>query len=230
MSKHQTLRSHNYLAVGNQLLQVAKGLDTRSVKSRLAAFEKVHRGYASAQAEVIKAAASLRRQQSVVDGCAQVQADGLSGLASALVGDGLPRMNPFRALGQPAPSTLADLGHRKSAQVSLLVVQAVRSRQGNSRASLKLALAVERAAQKLEAALDVVGLQESHVKVLRQTRDDLIESWKEAFDALKRGALAAEDEGATHLYDNLFGSPAHAVKPPATKPVAPVAPQLTPGV
>ena len=118
MSKHQTLRSHNYLVVGNQLLRVAKGLDTRLVKSRLTAFDKVHHAFVVAQAGVIKAAASLRRQQSVVDECAQVQADALSRLASALVGDGLGRIIPFRALEERAPSRIADLGHPKSALVA----------------------------------------------------------------------------------------------------------------
>ncbi len=81
--------------------------------------------------------------------------------------------------------------------------------------------AAEKAAKAVTTALAAVAPALKATDGARSRRDALVQPWETAFAALKRGARAAEDDGAKGLFAALFESTATVRKPTKKKPVAP---------
>jgi hypothetical protein len=190
--------------IGNAVLEAARGLDTQVIKARLAAFEKAHKAYAAAHAQGERAQEALRARQSEVGERDVDQDEAVMNLANALVGEGLPRKNPFKPLGFVAPSRLVDLGYAEEAKKVRRLVAAVLKRKGLSKAGAQAARAAEKAALAVDKALAALGPFEQAHKAALARRDGLAQGWETKFAALKRGARWAADEGAPDLFAALF--------------------------
>jgi len=69
---------------------------------------------------------------------------------------------------------------------------------------MQAAQAADKAAQAVESALAQEQSLEAAVRHARDARTAIAQTWAAAFDALKRGARAAADDGAPQLYAALF--------------------------
>ncbi|MEO7328736.1 MAG: hypothetical protein ABI193_09175, partial [Minicystis sp.] len=125
-------------------------------------------------------------------------------LAAGLPADGLPRVNPFKPLGAPAPAALCALGYGEEARAVLALEKAVLKHKGASKGSLAAAKTAGKAALGVQAALaGIPKLEKARTNAITQ-RDALAQGWETAFAALKRAARAAADEGQGGLYAALF--------------------------
>ena len=198
---------------GDAILEAAATLDTKPLKGRLAAFAKAHREHAAAEAAVRKAEAKLVAAQAKVGEQDALLDEAIGQLAAALAGDGLPRVNPFRPLGLPAPSAMMNMAQAEEPKVARKLVAAVRRRAGLTKATLAAAAKVEKGAGAVEAALAPIAELTKQFQGAIARRETLAMPWEKAFSALKRGARAAEDEGSQGLFEGLFQRPAAVVAP-----------------
>lgn len=186
------------------MIDAAGGVNTEPIQKRLLAFKAIHGQYKRADRAVKKAGLSLSKQQGLV-GLADVDQDtAVLALAAALPADGLARLNPFKDFGSPAPAALCSMGYEAEAKQVLALEKAVCKRKGLSDKSIALAKAAGKAAKRVQAALGPIAKLEKARTVAMGRRDALAQAWETAFAGLKRGARAAEDEGATGLFAALF--------------------------
>ena len=83
----------------------------------------------------------------------------------------------------------------------------------------------------MEQELARIDTLHGAVREARHTRDAVAQTWATDLAALKRGARAAADDGAPHLYPTLFDRPSRTngkSAKPAPAPVAPPAPAPMP--
>jgi hypothetical protein len=197
------------VAMGNAVLaatKAAKAIATSTVKARLAAFARVHREYLAVEVKVNKAEEVLRAQQTKLGDADARQDEATEALAEALIKEGQPRTNPFKPLGFPAPSAILKMGGTAEAQVLLKLAKRAAGPRDTPRGVVSAARAAARGAQSvLKAAAPLDRLMEAHHAALGH-RDAIAEKWEKNFAALKNSARAAADEGATEIYDVLFGA------------------------
>lgn len=189
---------------GDSVLAATKSLNTKPVTKRLTAFRQVHQAYIAADTRAQKATAALRKQQEKVAELDVDQDEAVNGLAGALPADGLPRANPFKVFGAPAPAALCGLGYGEEARQILALEKAVRKRAELSAASRAAAGKAGAAAKKVLSALDDIPRLEKARADAITARNALEQGWETAFAGFKRAALAAEDEGAQGLFTALF--------------------------
>lgn len=194
------------VVMGNTVIDAAKTIDTSAVKARLTAFVRAHREYLTVDAKVRKAEEVLRAQQVKLGEADARQDDATEGLAEVLIREGMPRTNPFKPLGFPAPAVIVRMDSTDEAQALLKLAKRAAASRDTPRAVVSAARAAARAAQSvLKAAAPLGRLTEAH-RVALGHRDALAQRWEKTFAALKQGARAAADEGAAEIYDALFGA------------------------
>jgi hypothetical protein len=219
-----TLQSGNSpgsrIAAGDSVLEAAKVVDTRPVTARLTVFAKIHKEYAAADALVQKASAELREQQAKVGDADAAQDDLILALASTLPADGFPRVNPFKPLGVVSPAALCALGYAAEAEEVLRLEKALRKRANLSKPSIAAAKAAGQAARDMIASMEPIPRLEKARAAAMTRRAALEQKWETAFAGLKRGARAAEDDGAKGLFAALFDRPEPKAKS-RTKKAAP---------
>ncbi|MBI4615363.1 MAG: hypothetical protein HY720_17230 [Planctomycetes bacterium] len=204
------------IEVGDEILERAKDVVTAPVKGRLAKFAGSHRAYSAAEKKVERADGALRKQQEKVAERDGDQDEAVMALASALAGDGLPRANPFRPFKFEAPSVIVKMAYAKEAKRVLQLAGAVKKMKGASKKSTAAAKTAEKAARLVQAALRPIASLEKKKTQAITRRDALGQPWETALGSLKRGARAAEDDGAVGLFAALFETQ----KRPARKPAA----------
>ena len=135
---------------------------------------------------------------------------------------GPPRTKPFADLKFKAPSVIQKMGYAAEAGVCIKLAAASIKSKSCSKATVAAAKALDRAARAVLAS-------QAPIAKLTQVRTDamsaraaLEQEWETSFAALKRGARAADDEGAGGLFAALFQRTA--AKPPS-RPRKPGAPQ-----
>jgi hypothetical protein len=186
------------------VLDAAETVDTTAVKKRLATFKASHASYAAAETAVRGAEEKLRKAEAVVGERDVDQDDAVDGLANALIQDGEPRTNAFKSFGFAAPGAVKTMAYAEEAKTIGRLVVAVRKRKGLSKETLATVTTVESAAREVEKAIQAVEpFQKAHASAIAR-REALAHPWEKAFAALKRGARAAEDEGAVGLFAVLF--------------------------
>lgn len=204
----ETLQSGNSpgtrIAAGDSVIEAAKSTETKAVAARLAAFAKAHTSYSVADAGVKKAGEALQKQQARVAEADVTQDGAVVDLAIALPADGLPRLNPFKPFGAPAPATLQGLGYAEEAKTVLALESAVLKHKNISKGSIAAAKAAGEAALRVQAELQAIPKLEKARTDAMTRRDALAQAWETAFASLKRAARAAEDDGAKGLYGALF--------------------------
>lgn len=205
----ETLQSGNSpgtrIAAGNSVVEAAKSVETKPVAGRLAGFKKVHTSYSAADAGVKKTGEALQKQQAKVAEADVTQDGAVVDLAVALPADGLPRLNPFKPFGAPAPATLQGLGYAEEAKVVLALETAVLKHKNISKGSITAAKAAGKAARRVQAELKAIPKLEKARTDAMTRRDAQAQAWETAFAGLKRAARSAEDDGAKGLYGALFG-------------------------
>lgn len=217
---------------GSSILHAAEHADTKPIAGRLAAFTKIHKVYCKADEEVKAASeALLAQQRKVAEEDVEQDAD-VNGLASALVGEGLSRQNPFKELKFASPSEVCAMGYEREANVVIKLADAVEKRKGAGKASKAAADKARASAKRVLAAMKPIAKLEKGRSDAIAKRNALEQPWETAFAALKRGAKAAEDDGAKGLYNALFVRPSSkstkkrapkAAKAGSKKPAAPKA-------
>ena len=134
-------------------------------------------------------------------------------LASVLPADGLPRQNPFKPFGVPAPNKVKEVGYAKEAKILLGLEKAILKKKATlSQQSLDAAKAAGNAARKVESALKPITKLEKTRADAMAKRDALEQAWETAFASLKRGAKVAEDDGHGGIHAALFERAAPAKK------------------
>ncbi|MCC7540915.1 MAG: hypothetical protein IT379_32150 [Deltaproteobacteria bacterium] len=206
-------RSHGgRLEEGRRLLAAAALVDTRSVAARLAKFKRAHQQYESLTGKVDKAERPYATQIAAIGEADAAQDVAVEALARALVGDGGARTNPFKAFGAPSPSELAAKGYAAEAKDALKLVKAVRGKKDASKATTAAAGALEKAAKSVQSAMVGVDKHKKPLAAARAARDAAALAWETTYAALRRGAKAAEDDGAKGLATRLFGGAAKPAK------------------
>jgi DNA repair exonuclease SbcCD ATPase subunit len=214
----------------------AKSVNTRPIQGRLDVFERAHRTYVTAQDKVEAAEAALGAAQTKLLQRDRERDEAVELLARALIAEGQSRTKPFAGCGGPTPAAIKSLPAAQEAQQIHALVTALQRNPALTKATQQAMAAVDKAATAVEKALALISTLDATLSQARQARDALSQTWEKALAALKRGARAAVDEGAPHLYATLFGQTTrtgtrngkHAPDPapaPATvaAPVAPVA-------
>jgi hypothetical protein len=192
---------------GNLILGRAKKANTKAIASRLARFKKAHGSYRAAERRVERAFAALRAQESRVGEADVEQDDSVFGLASCLAGDGLPRANPFRPLGEPAPSKVAKQGYGAEVATVKRIAKALAKRKDLSprtKSAIEDALA---AGAKVTKALAAIPSLEKAYGAAMKSRDALAQEWETSFAGIKLAARSAELDGAGGIVDALLKAP-----------------------
>jgi hypothetical protein len=204
----ETLQSGNSpgtrIAAGDSVIEAAKSTDAKAVTVRLAGFVKAHSSYSVADVGVKKASEALQKQQVKVAEADVTQDGAVGDLAIALPADGLPRLNPFKPFGAPAPATLQGLGYAEEAKAVLALESAVLKHKNISKGSIAAAKAAGKAALRVQVELKAIPKLEKARTDAMTRRDALAQPWETAFAGLKRAARSAEDDGAKGLYGVLF--------------------------
>lgn len=202
---------------GDAVLAAVAQVDARPIKGRVDAFARMHRAYLQSDDLVDKAEAALRAQQAVI-GELDASQDGLAqALASALVGDGLPRINPFKALGFPPVSAIVKQASAEEARTLVKLAKKAAARADASKRVKDLARQLTRAAEAVLEAWGPIPKLEQAVGAALVRRNALGPAWEKAFAALKRAARAAADDGHEGLFEALFVATAPA-RPKAGRP------------
>ncbi len=197
----------NRLEAGASILAAARMTDTRLVKDRLTAFERVHRAYGEAQRKVDAVEKQLTAAQQRVSQCDAAQDEAVEALARALVGNGQPREKPFAAFGGPSPAAIKHLSLAAEAKTLSALIAALQRNKALSKPTLQTVRDVEKAVRAVAQAHAPIEKLTAALHEARRTRDAIGGNWETALGALKRGARAAADDGAAQLYASLFERP-----------------------
>ena len=215
---------------GLSILAAARTLNSTLITARLAAFEAAQKGYQGAHDEAGVAAA---RRRAAKTGLKELAADlrkALQAVIRGLVNDGQPRLNPFDAFEVPAPAALMALPIAARVEaVHRLVAAIQREAEHCSKATLDATQALDAAVQAVEGGMSLIRSREAAVLDARHAREAAGKTWINAFRSLKRGALAAFDDGGAQIHEILFDRPTKprvkAAKPvPATTAAATTTP------
>ena len=206
------------VSVGDAILTSAKQAKTTAIKKRLAAFTAAHRAYVKAHDAADSASERLAAQQRAIAESDVAQDAAVEALAASCAGDGLPRANPFAALGFHAPSVIQAMGYATEAKVVRALATAVRRHPLASPRTRDAANASEKLARAVEAEIaKIAPLARAHAAAITE-REALAQDWETTLAALKRGALAAEDDEGKGLVARLFGGPKPKGKRKPAKP------------
>ncbi len=204
---------------GDRVLAAAKAVATRPIRAKLAAFAQAHAAYVAAEGAARQAEAKLREAEAAVGAADAEQDAALLALAAKMSGDGAPRLAPFKALAPlrvPAPSDLIALAVEKEVKLTEQIAKAAAKWKAAGAQTRAAAARLARAAAAVKAALARVPGAERPFTEARARRDALGIPWERAFAHLKNAARAAEDDGATGLFDALFAGPPRAPRKPRT--------------
>ena len=193
------------LTAGAAILAAARTADTRFIKDRLAAFERVQQRYSEADAKVQKVEADLANARALFH---TEQQDVVDALARALVADGQPIKKPFAAFGAATMSTLVRMAPADAVTGLSELLAAIRRSRTLGKPMLQAVQSAEKVTRDMEHALARIEVLNSATRDARSTRVAIAQTWETEFGALKRGARAAADDGATTLYATLFDRPA----------------------
>jgi hypothetical protein len=221
------------IAAGNDLLARAGKVSAKAVTTKLAAFKKIHAGYVAAEKAATAASDAEATALQAIATADVTQDVELDKLASALIGAGGKRTNPFAAMGFEAPSLIAKMGYGDEAKRVKQLVAALDSKAPAAvKAAGKNALAASAAVTKAIAL--AVAPKAARVAAL-SGRHALDQGWETAYASVKNAARVAEDDGAKGIFNALFGGPKprpkkKAAKAPAAAAVTPTAAAVTPSI
>jgi hypothetical protein len=190
------------LKAAQRVLERAKNAVVTAVKKRVDALRSVTRQYDAAHALARKANERLTAQERLVGEADDRQDAAVEALAQARIGAGASRGKPFGDLGAPSVSDIQKMDTIKEAQ--LLTKLATRLLKSPDPRVRKAATAAKKAAADVLAAAKPLGQLRKNRNAAQDARDAIGPRWEKAFAALKRGAKAAEDEGAQDLHRTLF--------------------------
>jgi len=163
----------------------ARTADTRQIKACLAAGGHAPLTCRTAQKKVHAAEESISVAEARLGELAVAQDEAVATVARALIGDGLPRSNPFAAFGPLAPGALMALPVSEGAKAIHQLVAAIERGTAASTATLQATQAAEKAACAVDQALAQLDTLQAAAREARQTRDALAQTWAAAVAALK---------------------------------------------
>jgi hypothetical protein len=202
---------------GDAVLDRAASLNTSSVKKRVDGLRKVHREYTNAHGVAAKAVAALTAHERKIGELDDAQDAAVEAWVAARIGAGEKRTKPLASIGGPAPSGLVRM--EASAEARLIKKLAAKDLKHADAKVKRAAAAAIAAAEKVLAADGPRTLLVRARNAAIAARDAIGPAWEKAFASLKRGARAAEDDGASGLVKGLFDAPPRPAKSKA-KPEA----------
>ena len=214
---------------GDDLHRAAAEIDTELVAKKLASFRARQAAYVAADKKVKAAVENEIAQERLLGAKDAVQDEDVDTLASKLAGDGLPRTNPFKPFGAPAPSVLKITDAVVEAETIVSLTAKIAKRRDLSKDSQAAATKACAAAKAVSVAAKPLPALRKKVVEAMAARESLAPGWEKAFSVLKRAARAAEDDGAPGIYEALFlrgapkatGKKRAAKKGPDAKPAQP---------
>lgn len=174
------------LARGERAIEAAARDSGEHVAKRLAAFKAAHAKYIAADEKVSRASEALEEHQAKAGACDAAQDAAIETLASALAGDGFPRLDPFKPFGVVGPSALRSLGFEAEADEVLRLVAKLRNHPKVGATAEARADELENAARAVKAEVDALA---DHVKARNAAlaqRDTVAQAWESALAALER--------------------------------------------
>lgn len=208
------------IETGNIVLNAAKSVASAPIAKPLKAFTSAHNAFAAADARVVRADESVRKQQEVVGMRDATQDLAVDALARQLIASGSPKANPFKPLGFAAPSTIQTMGYGAEAKEARRLASAVKRGKGMSKGALAAAALLDKTAKEVEAGIKELPRLLDARKAAIAVRDGAAQAWETTFAALKLGAAFADSQGAKGLHDALFVKTAKA-KPRPRRSIAP---------
>lgn len=198
---------------GDKVLEAAAEVDTKPVAKRLDAFGKDHKAFVAADDKVKDATEKLDKALRVIGEKDATLDKCVDELASAAVGSGLPRTNPFKPLGHPSPSQMKEIAQSEEPEAVRKVAADLRKHPGASKQLLDACSKAEKAANEVDAAFKPIEALEKAQAAAITRRNVIGRRWEKSFAALKNGARAADDEGDYGLFEALFEATAKPKKP-----------------
>jgi len=225
----RTIRTGLYptgrLHTGTAILAAAELVDATLIKARLDAFASAHAAYAQAQDSVESAEAQLLGRQTLLNRLDAQQDETLEDIARVLVAEKQPRVNPFATISTETPTTFKRLNFGEKSKAIQVLAANVQADPQTSEALRRAAQAASTVAQQMETDLEPFEKLQTNLRAARDGREAAGKAWDNALRALKRGAHAAQDEGAPNLYVALFGQPRAAKR--KEKPASDASPPTT---
>jgi hypothetical protein len=192
------------LEAGTYVIERATSVSVKPIKSRFDAFKKSFTQFKSAEAGVSKAVEAADAASAKVAELDTVQDDAVHALAAAMVGDGAPRINPFKPLGFAAPGKLVDIAYEKEVVLVTKLATAAARAKNASKATKAAAATLIKAAAVVKAALPAMAKADAARAVSIAKREAVGLDFDRALAKLKRAAQVAEDDGAEGLFAALF--------------------------
>lgn len=213
----------HHLGAGEQLKRYFNPTNHAVVAAEMKAYLGLYAKYAAKQKAVDSAEAKEAKAREALGEADTVRDDAVLSLDLALINDGASKQNSFKQFGAPAPSAFVTLAvEKESAAVKALVAKVMKSKSASKpvlAAAKALAAANARVAPK-EAALKAAVAGSTNARIDRNAIDRPL---RRALSVLKLRTRAAETEGASGLYAELFATEA-APKPQKEEPLPDAAP------
>ena len=188
--------------VGKMVLARAVSLDIKLVKKPFDGMRSAHGAYDKAHSAARLAAERLAKAEAQLGELDVTQDVSVDVFAVAHTTAGAVRTKPLAEYKAGSVSEIKAMPTKKQAQ---LLIKVATKAKAHEHASVKRAAAsMEKAAKAVLAGNQrVEGLIEKRNEAIA-ARDALSPRWEKAFATLKRAVRAAEDEGATGLFEALF--------------------------
>ncbi|MDQ3037421.1 MAG: hypothetical protein M3Y87_33815 [Myxococcota bacterium] len=213
--------------IGDRLIAAAKTVDVKPVARSFARFKSAHAALKKHEREARDAEKQLRAAQGDL-AAADLEIDrAVEVLASALVGEGAPRLRPFTAIGETqSPSAIRKM--KLAAQAKLCLALGKRLERHPAQRVKRAAKALRDAATKVQAAQKPITARQGAFSEAIAIRLGPEQDWENAFVALKDAARAARHDGGARIFSTLFEKTAAARPRPKRQtpasPAEPVAP------
>lgn len=190
------------IKAGNHVIASARSVDIKPVKARFDAFQRIHLAFRKNDDQVTKADDALTKAERKVGERDVDQDESLEAFAVAHVGAGASRKSPLAEYKLGSVSDIQEIAAEREAKA--LLKMAAKGKKHPDAGVKKAALAMEKAANAVLAAIKPLeGLAEARANAMH-ARDGRRPAWEKAFATLKRAARSAEDDGATGLFAALF--------------------------
>ena len=190
------------IKVGKLVLGRAVSVDTKPVKKQLNALRSVNGAYEKTHKGATEASKRLANAEARVGELDATQDASLDRYAAAYVAQGASRTKPLAEYKAGSVTDIKTMATEKEAK--LLLKLATKGKAHQDAGIKRAATQMEKAAKAVLAAKKPIeGLIEKRSEAIA-ARDALAPRWEKAFATLKRAVRAAEDEGATGLFEALF--------------------------
>jgi hypothetical protein len=189
--------------IGDRLVAAAKTVDVKPISRVFARFKSAHAALKKHERDARDAEKQLRAAQGDL-AAADLELDrAVEVLASALVGEGAPRLRPFTAVGESqSPSAIRKM--KLADQAKLCAALGKRLERNPAQRVKRAAKALRDAATKVQNAQKPITARQGAFSEAIAIRLGPEQEWENAFVALKDAARAARHDDGGRIFSTLF--------------------------